>query len=630
MDGQGFQRMVARLEQESARSAGSYRAKVAALALLGFAILALVVLLAGFGLVLLLGLVVALVYTGGAALLLLAKLGKGLVVIALALWFLIKSALRALFMRLPPPTGVEVTRAQAPALFDAIDAMRQRLKGPRFHHVLVVEQVNAAVVQRPAFGLFGWPRNYLLLGLPLLESLPPEEALAVVAHEYGHLAGSHGHFEAFIYRLRHTWATIQQHADLWQGWSGRPLQRLVRWYAPYFNAYTFVLARANEYQADAASVELVGAPAAAHALKRVNLVTPHYEAFMGQTFDRIAAEPQPPADLHLRWAGQRRGPAPEEAQRWLDEALEREADTLDTHPALRQRLSALPGEAEPVALPPPELAAASAAQVWLAPLLDTLRAHFSAEWAARVAGPWAERHGELQQQRARLASLREQSELSSEETLEMLNLQRQHEPQNDVREALAAFNAAHPGHALGIYLEGVARLDQGDDEGVPLLERAMQLDSEATLPVCDRLHGHFKRRKDAAAELWAERWRKRAEFEQQREAQRRTLDIQHTLVPAELDAQTLAAVRERLSPSNLADLKAVYLVRRQLPVDATLPTYVLGLELTGLARLLRRHGAVRDRMVKMPWPMHLMVLPFDRSLRAYAKKVKRVAGSRVA
>ena len=27
---------------------------------------------------------------------------------------------------------------------------------------------------------------------------------------------------------------------------------MIRWYAPYFNAYTFVLARADEYQADAA------------------------------------------------------------------------------------------------------------------------------------------------------------------------------------------------------------------------------------------------------------------------------------------------------------------------------------------------------------------------------------------
>src|SRR6185436_18953469 len=115
------------------------------------------------------------------------------------------------------------------------------------------------------------------LGLPLLEALSPEEALAVVAHEYGHLAGSHSRFAAFIYRLRHSWETIQALSQQWQGWAARPLQAVVRWYAPYFNAYTFVLARANEYQADAASAELVGAGVATSALKRVNISSSQYD-----------------------------------------------------------------------------------------------------------------------------------------------------------------------------------------------------------------------------------------------------------------------------------------------------------------------------------------------------------------
>ena len=278
------------------------RLKVAALALLGLLILALLLGGMGLGLLLLLGVGAAVAFSGGAALILLLKLGKLLALLLIPFWYLLKSSVQALFVRLPKPRGQEVTRAQAPALFAAIDAMRSRMKGPPVHHVLVVDEVNAAIVQRPLLGLVGWPRNYLLLGLPLLESLPPEEALAVVAHEYGHLAGSHASFGAYIYRLRNTWATIQAHAEHLQGWLGRALLPLVRWFSPYFNAYTFVLARANEYEADAASAELVGANAAARALKRVNLVGPRYEAFMGQTFERIREDAAPPADISQRWA----------------------------------------------------------------------------------------------------------------------------------------------------------------------------------------------------------------------------------------------------------------------------------------------------------------------------------------
>ena len=177
-----FKQLVVRLEQESAVAPGRYRAKVAALALLGFGILALLLATAGLGLLLLVGFVVAVVLSGGTALLLLLKLGKLLILLALPLWYLVRVALRALFIRLPAPAGRELSRAEAPALFAALDDLRRRMKGPRFHHVLVVDDVNAAVVQRPAFGLFGWPRIYLLLGLPLLEAMPAVEALAVVAH----------------------------------------------------------------------------------------------------------------------------------------------------------------------------------------------------------------------------------------------------------------------------------------------------------------------------------------------------------------------------------------------------------------------------------------------------------------
>lgn len=237
MDIDRFSRMVACLEQESAASPARCRTKVALLALVGFLIIGVVLATLGFGLLALAGFAFAMVYSGGGLLLLLlAKLGKLLFLLAVPLWFTLKSSLRSLFVRFPAPEGREITRAQAPALFAALDDMRRRMKGPRMkgprvHRVIVVNEVNAAVVQHPAFGLVGFPRNYLVLGLPLLECLAPEEALAVVAHEYGHLAGAHGRFSAFIYCLRHTWSALQAHMDQFQGWTARLAAPLVRWYA---------------------------------------------------------------------------------------------------------------------------------------------------------------------------------------------------------------------------------------------------------------------------------------------------------------------------------------------------------------------------------------------------------------
>lgn len=631
MDADRFKQLVSRLETESTAAPGAYRAKVAALAVLGFAILALLFASVGLGLLLLVGFALAVAFSGGAALLLLLKLGKLLIFLAIPLWYLVKSGVQALFIRLPAPQGREITRADAPALFAALDRMRAEMRGPRFHHVLLTDDVNAAVSQRPALGLVGWPRNYLLLGLPLLESMPAEEALAVVAHEYGHLAGSHGRFSAFIYRLRHTWGTVQAYTDHIQGWLGKMVAPLVRWYAPYFNAYTFVLARADEYLADAASAQLVGVAHAAHALKRVNVVAPHHERFMERTFDRIVHDSAPPADLMHRWAAVATAPVPaQEADRWLSQALDREGHYTDSHPTLRARLAALAVPGEQVADVPPALQGPSAAEAWLGTMADTVRGEFQARWAEQVSGPWAERHAQALAQRQRLAALREQPVRSADETIELLKLQLSLEPEEDLREPLAAFNAQHADHALGLFLEGKVRLDKGEHQGLALLDRACTLDPEATKPACQAAYAFLmERREKDAAEPWAERWRQRDALETLRAQQLDQLDGKDTFAAHGLNPEQLAAVRALLAGPVLAKVSEVYLARRQIPADPTTVQWVMGVHLSWWGRQRSKQSEVVNRLAQMEWPVPMVFVSLDGRFAPWLKKLRKLPDARL-
>lgn len=631
MQREQFQQMVARLERESAASPTTYQVKVAALALLGFVILGVIIGFAGLGLLLLVALVLATVLSGGKAALLLLKLGKLLVLLAVPLWMLIKLSITSLFTRLPAPQGVELQRAQAPALFEAMDKMRQRMKGPKFHHVLITDEVNAAVVQRPLFGLFGWPRNYLILGLPLLEALSRMEALAVVAHEYGHLAGSHSRFGAFIYRLRLTWATIQELAQQWQGWASRPLQRLVRWYAPYFNAYTFVLARANEYQADAASAELVGAGVAASALKRVNIVAPQYDSFNEQTFGSMRDRDQPPRDRSVQWAARLRDGVPaDKGRQWLGNALGRSSRVGDTHPALRDRLRALPGQAELSAELPGPLTSRSAATAWLGDGLPALRETLQQQWHAQLAGAWAQRHRELKERLQRLEALEARDEPALDEQIERLRLRVELFPERAHLDALAAFNAEHAGQAVTLYLEACVRLDLDDGSGLALLERTMVLDPEATQPACERAHGFYLRLNDEArAREWQDRWQQRHEFESLRALEIGALNPEHKLRSAELEPAQLARLNALLLEHGKG-IKRAYVARRVLPSDPKLPTYVLGLELTAWAGFRGQGQRIVKRLSAAEWPMHVFICVLDGHTRPLRKKIKALAGAQLA
>lgn len=253
-----FEALVGKLEQEARIDPKRYQFKVLLLAALGNgyigAMLVLIVaILAGL---------VASVFT------LKALAVKLLIPVAIFLWMILK----ALWVRIEPPAGCEVHPEQAPELFALVDELRRHLRAPRFHHVLITDDFNAGVVQSPRLGIFGWPRNYLLIGLPLMKTLTAEQFKAVLAHEFGHLAKGHGRVSNWIYRQRLRWARLLSVLESSDSAGGFLFKPFLNWFAPYFNAYSFPMARSNEYEADATSARLTSARSAAEALTSVNVV----------------------------------------------------------------------------------------------------------------------------------------------------------------------------------------------------------------------------------------------------------------------------------------------------------------------------------------------------------------------
>src|SRR5262245_43618538 len=152
-----FEAMVARLEERAHRDPDAYKLRVVLLAMSGYVYLLLMVAML---LMLLAGVLASSVY--------LHALAIKLALPVLALVWLVVSAM---WVKIPPPEGRRVTAEQAPALFAMIDKLRHALKAPPFHRVLITSDFNAAVAQVPRLGMFGWHRNYLLLGLPLMKTL---------------------------------------------------------------------------------------------------------------------------------------------------------------------------------------------------------------------------------------------------------------------------------------------------------------------------------------------------------------------------------------------------------------------------------------------------------------------------
>lgn len=624
MKQEDFEALVTRLEKVAVDNPTRYTLSVIGVALLGFLILGLVIGFSVLLLLLLVGMGILVVATGGKALILLAKLGKLLIALVLAAWVMIKSSFTLLFARFDPPQGRELTREEAPRLFAHLDRIRERLGGPRIHHVLLTDEMNAAIVQHPRFGLVGWEQSYLILGLPLLQTLSEDEALSVIAHEYGHLSGHHGRLGGFIYRFRSAWGNLQTLSEQWTDWGSRLIARLFKWYAPYFNAYTFVFARQNEYVADRCSVEIAGQQTVASALVRSNVAALFRdEKFWPSITRRISEEPTPIKNRSGLWQDAlASGIDQANWSQYLDVAGRRETDHLDTHPALRDRLSAL-GIALDTLNAKPEGTVNVAANLWLGERLEAIQAELDQAWEDQVSGQWEERHAYLKTRRERLAVLDTQQTLTTDEQWELISLLDELEPEPELLPRIDALLSAVPDHLPALFRRGVLLLESGDESGMADLERVMQSDGNAILPGCEAAWRFYRDRAPEKAAEYQTRWQARSDYQERVATELRSLSPKANIAPVEIDPEALTAIRAILDTQKKS-IKRAYVFQRVLQSDSEIRDYVLGFETRYLTFGDKGAKVSRDLAAQeFPFPMFIVSLT-NKPYNTFRKKIRRL------
>ena len=625
MDDDRFESLITRLEQQSRNQPQQYLLAALAVALLGFGVLGIAILFALAPAALFAGLAFAVVVSGGKAAILLLKLGKLLYILILPAWVMIKSSFQMLFARFPRPEGRELTREEAPRLFARIEELRQRMNGPRIHHVLLTDELNAAIVQHPRFGLFGWEENYLILGIQLLQVMSEEEALSVVAHEYGHLSGHHSRLGGFIYRFRSAWGRMQTLSEQWTDWGSRLIARLFQWYAPYFNAYTFVLARQNEYQADRTAAEIAGMQNAANALLRLSLTVQFKNEIFWPAIDRMVAEqPQPPDNRSHYWVKTIDEQLDEATRlRYLEIAREERTDHFDTHPSLNDRLQAIGAVTDETAvrklLPP----AQSAAQIWLDASLPAILQEFDHSWRDYAAEPWQQEHRKIAEWRERLIQLQVLESPSTDERWEEIKIIRELTPEADLLPKLNELLQQEPNHASARYMRGTTLLDRGDEAGIADLEHVMQQDPDAILPACETAWRFYLERDEARAEQYRQRWLERSDYEESVKNEFKSLPADATLAAHDLDEDTVEQIR-RIVRTHAKQVRRAYLLRRILKSDSTQHDYVLAIETSRLT-LGEKGPKIVKLLAKQGFPfkafiVHLGTDPYKR----FRKTIKKL------
>ncbi len=295
----------------------------------------------------------------------------------------------------------QVTREEAPDLFAAIDAVREKVGGPAVEGVHIGDAPAVSIEQAPIYGLYGGYRSRLVIGLPLLQALSTRQLIAVIAGEFARFGPAGGRLSGFLFRTRAFWRAFIDPARAERMIASPGMRAFARWYAPALEAVGAPFARARAYDADAAGAVAADAQTTADALIRAALA----ERYLGETFwpkvrtrMQTCARPNVAPFKHMdktfmamrSWR---------QSEAWLQEIERDAAGAGEAAPPLVERIARLGAE--------PRLAAVGAqrATLLLGSLYETLLDEFDQNWRDRVADEWSAEHERAQEGLARLAAL---------------------------------------------------------------------------------------------------------------------------------------------------------------------------------------------------------------------------------
>jgi len=598
---------VARLEAESREASAAYRRRVALLAAFGYVVLGALALL-GLGLPVL---AIGAMFATGREWDVQASVG---IIVLLAMG---AGVLRALWVPVAPPPGYALWADHVPELAAEIERLRREAGAPPLDGVVIDGELNAAAVTCPRmFGLLG-ERRYLVLGLPRLRLLDRDELLAVIAHEFGHFRSGNGRFMAWIYRLRLRWWRMAEAVATSGLLSPLLLSRFFAWYAPHFDAVSFVLAR----EADAVARRLVGHGPLASGLIRLEHASAWFDKRLQRPMaDRVRGQPKPPLSISAEQARWLRELPPLHVDRVIA-AAEREHDVDDTHPVLSKRLAA--GDGVPGAVGP----GTPAAQLFGAPLLAEIERAVDTQWRERYQAHWAEAHAAAEPERQRLAELERDGGPAEADLLVHARLCETLRPEQDPLRLYQQVLARLPDNPSALFRVGVLRVEAGERDGVAQLERAMTLDAGAIVPVFERLDA-WRRDATIAPDLVEALERLRETFAAQAASlqARDGVDVDDELVAHDLDAEALQALCGSLRA--LPQVAEAWLVRKRLDLPGEAAHYTL---------LVAWRGSVASEAAGLKRLVAALRLPGsvtvfgdgDSARRALARRVRAVCGTPV-
>jgi len=235
--------------------------------------------------------------------------------------------------------GVQLSSAQRQGLTKHLERLTAAMDAPKIDKVYYDHELNAYAVLVPKF-LMPWRKLHIVtVGLPLLLSMDEECVVALLAHELAHHSRKHTAFGQRVGALLNWWQRFGSESRM-------PIVQLATykfycWYYPRLKYFSAPLERMNEFEADRLAKEQAGSDACARLLVSLRICqTLRWNPHNAEINRWIAEHGNGRFPFYRDYLERGFATEPEPAS-LLTAALRIDTMPEDSHPCLRERLSAL-------------------------------------------------------------------------------------------------------------------------------------------------------------------------------------------------------------------------------------------------------------------------------------------------
>jgi hypothetical protein len=246
-------------------------------------------------------------------------------------------------IKLKPPVGLTLTEAKAPGLFKLVQQHRSYYKRPTIHRIVITEHYELDIVKTPMWTLPVWSTNTMIIGLPVMQCLSPEQFECMVARRIGQFSKRYNPVTNWLYQLRSIWQQYRVSYNQQKGFGIEPLKWFYSIYAPMYSRLSVYAARQDELNADTYAMELfndkdVLEMITADALYRWYLHNQYWPAVVKIASIETKSLPTPHTKMSSAVRAIKNG---EQLDKLIDNAYREQPLTSNATPSLQDRISSI-------------------------------------------------------------------------------------------------------------------------------------------------------------------------------------------------------------------------------------------------------------------------------------------------